>query len=151
VASWDDLVLYVRMRYEVMRQAEGELWFNLPTVGERTQLVVVRRVTEPARSPIPPSTEPARSPTPLSTAEDGHLWAQIASPVCRVADVDLAHLLDLAGQSVVGGAVAVDGVVVFRHSVPLHDTGLAAFERPFRLVVEVADRLEEELTGADEH
>jgi hypothetical protein len=129
VASWDDLVSYVRMRYEVMRQADGELWFNLPTVGERTQLVVVRQVT----------------------GGDGHPWAQIASPVCRVADVDLPRLLALAGESVVGGAVSESGVAVFRHSVPLHETGLAAFERPFRLVVEVADRLEEELTGADEN
>ncbi|MGH3614725.1 MAG: hypothetical protein ACRDRK_19455 [Pseudonocardia sp.] len=129
MASWDDLVSYVRMRYEVMRQAEGELWFNLPTVGERTQLVVVRQVI----------------------GDDDHPWAQIASPVGRVADIDLARLLELAGKSVVGGATAADGVVVFRHSVPLHETGLAAFERPFRLVVEVADRLEEELTGVDEH
>jgi len=129
VASWDDLMSYVRMRYEVMRQADGELWFNLPTTGERTQLVVVRSVT----------------------GDDGHPWAQIASPVARVADVDLARLLELAAESVVGGAVATGGVVVFRHSVPLGDTPLHAFERPFRLVVEVADRLEERLTDADEH
>lgn len=129
MADWDDLVSYVRVRYEIMRQAEGELWFNLPTTGERTQLVVVRRVT----------------------GEDDHPWAQIASPVCRVGEVDLARLLELAGESVVGGAAAVDGVVVFRHSVPLGETALAAFERPFRLVVEVADRLEEQLTGADVH
>ena len=50
----------------------GELWFNLPTTGERTQLVVVRRVV----------------------GEDGHPWAQISSPVGRVADLDLARLLE---------------------------------------------------------
>lgn len=129
MASWDDLVSYVRMRYEVMRQAEGELWFNLPTTGERTQLVVMRQ----------------------ASGDDGHLWAQIASPVCKVADVDLGRLLDRAGESVAGGAVARDGVVVFRQSIPLDDATVAAFERSFHLVVSVADRLEEELTGADEH
>nr|WP_211177441.1 hypothetical protein [Pseudonocardia acidicola] len=117
------------MRYEIMRQAPGELWFNLPTVGERTQLVVVRQVQ----------------------GEDGHPWAQIASPVARAADVDLARLLELAGKSVVGGVASTDGVVVFRHSIPLEETNLAGFERPFRLVVELADRLEEQLTGADEN
>ncbi|WP_214367714.1 hypothetical protein [Pseudonocardia sp. H11422] len=129
MASWDDLVSYVRMRYEVMRQREGELWFNLPTTGERTQLVVVRQVI----------------------GDDGHPWAQIASPVARVADIDLPRLLDLAGESVVGGVAATDGVAVFRHSIPLEDSNLSAFERPFRLVVEIADRLEELLTGADVH
>jgi hypothetical protein len=129
MAGWDDLVSYVRVRYEVMRQDDDELWFNLPTPGDRTQLVAVRRVT----------------------GDDGHPWAQIASPVGRVDQLDLARLLELAGASVVGGVAAVDGVVVFRHSITLEETSVAGFERPFRMVVEVADRLEEELTGADVH
>ena len=41
---------------------------------------------------------------------------------------------------------------MFRHSVPLDDdAALAGFDRPFRLVVEAADRLEEQVTGADLH
>ena len=129
MAGWDDLVTFVRVRYEVMRQGEGELWFNLPTTGDRTQLVVVREVAGP----------------------DGEPWAQIASPICKVDDAELDELLTLAGESVVGGVVAVDGVTMFRHSVPLDDSGLAWFDRAFRLVVETADRLEERVTGADVH
>ena len=129
MAGWDDLVSYVRVRYEVMRQGEGELWFNLPTTGERTQLVVVRLVTAP----------------------DGEQWAQIASPICKVEEAELDELLDLAGKSVVGGVVAESGVTLFRHSIPLDDSAVAGFERPFRLVVETADRLEEQVTGADVH
>jgi hypothetical protein len=129
VAGWDDLVSYVRVRYEVMRQAEGELWFNLPTTGERTQLVVVRRVTGPDDEP----------------------WAQIASPVCKVDGASLDELLTLAGASVVGGVVAVDGVTMFRHSIPLDDTAFGAFDKTFRLVVDTADDLEEKVTGADVH
>jgi hypothetical protein len=129
VAGWDDLVSYVRVRYEVMRQAEGELWFNLPTTGERTQLVVVRRVTGPDDEP----------------------WAQIASPVCKVDGASLDELLALAGASVVGGVVAVDGVTMFRHSIPLDDTAFGAFDKTFRLVVDTADDLEEKVTGADVH
>jgi hypothetical protein len=129
VAGWDDLVSYVRMRYEVMRQLEGELWFNLPTTGDRTQLVVVR----------------------LVTGSDGDPWAQIASPICKVEEAQLDELLELAEESVVGGVVVRDGVTMFRHSIPLDEGVLAAFERPFRLVVEVADRLEEHVTGADVH
>ena len=129
MASWDDLVSYVRVRYEVMRQADGELWFNLPTSGDRTQLVVVRQVI----------------------GVDGEPWAQIASPICRVDDADLDELLTLAGQSVVGGVVAVDGVTMFRHSIPLDESALIGFDRPFRMVVDTADRLEEHVTGADVH
>jgi hypothetical protein len=129
VAGWDDLVSYVRVRYEVMRQADGELWFNLPTSGDRTQLVVVRQVI----------------------GVDGEPWAQIASPICRVDDADLDELLTLAGQSVVGGVVAVDGVTMFRHSIPLDESALIGFDRPFRMVVDTADRLEEHVTGADVH
>ena len=33
MATWDDLLSYVRVRYEIMRQTDGELWFNLPTTG----------------------------------------------------------------------------------------------------------------------
>jgi hypothetical protein len=129
VAGWDDLVAYVRVRYEVMRQTDGELWFNLPTSGDRTQLVVVRRVV----------------------GADGEPWAQIASPICRLDDADIAELLTLAAESVVGGVVAVDGVSMFRHSIPLDDSPLVGFDRPFRLVVDSADRLEEQVTGEDVH
>jgi hypothetical protein len=129
VASWDDLGSFVRVRYEIMRQVADELWFNLPTAGDRTQIVAVR----------------------LVTGEDGHPWAQITSPVGRAADIDLGKMLALAGESIVGGAIVTDGLVMFRHSIPLGDTALDGFDRSFRLVVEVADRLEHELTGADEH
>jgi len=41
VASWDELMSYVRVRYEIMRQEDDELWFDLPTTGERHQRVAV--------------------------------------------------------------------------------------------------------------
>ena len=129
MAGWDDLVSYVRLRYEVMRQADDELWFNLPTTGDRTQLVVVRKVV----------------------GTDDEPWAQIASPICKVGDAQLDELLGLASEAVVGGIVAVDGVTMFRHSVPLDADAIKGFERSFRLVVETADRLEEHVTGEDVH
>lgn len=129
MASWDDLVSYVRVRYEIMRQTEAELWFNLPTIGDRTQLVVVAKVV----------------------GDDGHEWAQVASPIARLADIDLGELLTLASACPVGGVAARDGVAVYRHSVALADAVLATFEREFRMVVEIADSLEDQLTGADEN
>lgn len=129
MASWDDLGVYVRVRYEIMKSAEGELWFNLPTTGERTQIVAVR----------------------LVTGEDGHPWAQITSAVGHTGELDLGRALEMAAAPVTGGIVAVDDLVLFRHAIPLLDTALDGFDRSFRLVVDVADRMEHELTGADEH
>ena len=130
MAGWDDLVTYVRVRYEIMRQHDhGELWFNLPTTGERTQIVKVLAVT----------------------GEDGHPWAQITSPIGNLQELDLAVLLKRAGEAIVGGVIADGDLVLFRHSIPLGDTELDGFEKPFRLVVEFADRLELELTGKDLH
>ncbi len=129
MASWDELHAYVRVRYEIMRQEDDELWFDLPTTGERHQRVAVR----------------------LVTGEDGHPWAQIRSAVGRVDQLDLVRLLELAAEPVTGGVVSEDGLVLFRHSIPLGDTALDGFERPFRLVAGVADQLEEQLTGLDVH
>lgn len=127
MASWDDLVLWVRVRYEVMAQTEDSLRFLLPTTGERTQLVYVHHV----------------GPT------DGQDWIQIQSPIARLDDIDARALLQLAEHEVVGGAVAVGGVAVFRHAAPLEDMSFAEFEAPFRLVTNAADELERKLTGDD--
>ena len=130
MADWGDLVSFVRVRYEIMKQLEDELWFNLPTAGgDRSQIVAVR----------------------LVTGDDGHPWAVITSPVGRVGQVDLEKAITRAAEAVVGGIVGEDGLVLFRHSIPLIDTQLDGFDRPFRKVVELADRLELELTGRDDH
>ena len=128
MANWDELIAFVRMRYEIMRQGDGELWFNLPTTNGRSQIVAVRQVV----------------------GEDGHPWAQITSAIGRVEQIDLVKLLELAAEPVTGGVVAEGGLALFRDAIPLDYTQLDGFEHPFRLVVAVADRLERELTGADE-
>ncbi len=129
MATWIDLVGYVRTRYEIMRQTDDSLTFNLPTDGERTQIVYVHRVLTP----------------------DGQEWIQIESPVGKADQIDLRRLLELAGATVVGGAGVVEGTAVYQHAVPLHELSIAAFDAPFQLVVRVADQFEHELTGADRY
>lgn len=129
VASWDDLVLWVRVRYEVMAQDQHSLTFRLPTSEDRTQLVYVHH----------------------KGVVDGHDWLQIESPIGRLDDIDTRRLLELAEDAVVGGAAAVGGVAVFRHATPLEDLSFAEFDGPFRLVTRIADQLEHALTGTDRY
>ena len=146
MATWDDLQAYVRVRYEIVRQGADELRFRLPPTGDRTQLVVVKRVREDADRPGVEVTEAA-----AAVADPEQEWVQIESPVARLAEVDLAKALERAGPSPVGGLAAEEGVVVYRHSIPLRPAALDGFEFPFRQVVHLADELEHALTGRDEH
>jgi len=127
--TWTDLVNFVRVRYEIFQQTDRTLRFLLPTEGDRTQRVAVHHVPD--------------------ESGDGAGWVAIESGIARVADVDLATLLERAGRSVVGGVVAVDGVLLLRHSASLGDLSLGGFDTPFRLVTTGADALESELTGTD--
>lgn len=124
--TWNDLVSYVRVRYEIFRQTERTLDFDLPTSGGRTQRVAVHHI-----------------------GDDGTDWIQIESPIARADGVDLRRLLELAGESPVGGVAVAGGVAMFRHATALSELNLASFDRPFQLVVTRADELEHELTGAD--
>lgn len=129
MASWDDLVRWVRVRYEVMAQDADGLTFRLPTTDGRDQLVYVRHRGE----------------------HDGQDWMQIESPIARLDDIDARQLLELTESTLVGGAAAVGGTAVFRHAAPLSDMTFAEFEAPFRLVTATADDLERRLTGADHY
>jgi hypothetical protein len=124
--TWIDLVSYVRVRYEIFQQTSDTLRFHLPTTGDRTQRVAVHHVET-----------------------EGGSWVVIESGVALAKDVDLMRLLELAGNSVIGGIVVIDGVVLFRHSASLADLTLDGFDRPFQLVAKAADDLEHRLTGSD--
>ena len=128
--TWNDLVSYVRVRYEIFRQTERTLDFDLPTSGGRTQRVAVHHVGDDGTS-------------------DGTEWIQIESPIAWADGVDLRRLLELAGESPVGGVAVAGGVAMFRHATVLSELNLASFDRPFQLVVTRADELEHELTGVD--
>ena len=133
MASWDDLVRWVRVRYEVMATDATGLTFRLPTVEGRDQLVYVSHHVS--------SREPAA----------GQDWVRIESPIAPLDAVDLRTLLRLVDAAPVGGAAAVGDLAVLRHTAPLGDLTYAEFEVPFRLVTRTADELEQQLTGADQH
>ncbi len=128
--TWNDLVSYIRVRYEIFRQTERTLDFDLPTRDGRTQRVAVHHVGDDGMG-------------------DGTEWIQIESPIARADGVDLRRLLELAGESAVGGVAVAGGVAMFRHAAALSELNLTRFDGPFQLVVSRADELEHQLTGAD--
>jgi hypothetical protein len=132
--TWIDLVGYVRVRYEIFEQTERTLRFNLPTTGGRTQRVAVHHVDGPGTG---------------GTDDSGPGWILIESAVGRANELDAQRLLELAGQSVIGGVVTSGGVALFRHAAALSDMGLDGFDQPFQLVTARADELEHQLTGTD--
>ena len=130
VTTWTDVINYVRTRYEVLEDTGSWLRFQLECDGDRTQQVTLHHVPD----------------------LDGAEWLEISSPVGRADSIDLARLLELAGESTtIGGAAVVDGVALLKYTAPLEDLSvLQEFARPLELLVARADTLEQELTSADE-
>ncbi|HKS49149.1 MAG TPA: hypothetical protein VJT49_29370 [Amycolatopsis sp.] len=126
---WTEVINYVRLRYEVLEETDGWLRFRLDTEGGRTQQVTVHFLPE----------------------LDDAAWAEISSPVGWADKIDLRRLLELAGDSSIGGAAVVDGVALIKHTVPLKSIDIEEeFARPLSSVVARADTLEHELSKADE-
>jgi hypothetical protein len=138
VATWNDLVRYIRVRYEVIRDDQDEIRilyrFGANENDEdrlaegRTQVMILAREV-------------------LDKKED---WVQLATPFARVADVDLAETLTEMGlTTVVGGAVIMGEWLVLRHSLPLRNLDYNELDDPLLLVADAADTLEQQFTGGD--
>ncbi len=135
MASWDDLVAYVRDEYDVVRDEPDEIRVRLGYGGEphaerRAQVVVIAREV-------------------MDRKED---WVQIATPFARIDQVDLREVLTEIGNTlVVGGAVLMGEYVVLRHSLPLLNLDINEFTDPLELVTGSAELLEEQFTGRDDY
>jgi hypothetical protein len=138
VATWNDLVRYVRVRYEVVREDQDEIRilyrFGADEYDEdrlsqgRTQMMILAREV-------------------LDKKED---WVQLATPFARVADVDLKVTLEEMGlTTVVGGAVIMGEWLVLRHSLPLRNLQYNELDDPLQLVAAAADSLEQQFIGGD--
>lgn len=129
MSGWADVINYVRLRYEVLQEQDGWIRFRLGTDGSRTQQATVHLLPDPGDT----------------------VRAEISSAVGRADEIDLRRLLELVGESEVGGAAIVDGVALLRHVVPLGDLDIRhEFQGPLEALVHRADQLERRLTSQDE-
>lgn len=128
MATWQDLVTFMRTEYRVTRVEADEIRLLLEFDDERRQMVIVAREV-------------------LDRREE---WVQIASPCGRADEVDLRQLLTELGEtSVVGGAVIMGEHVVLRHSLPLENLDINEFVDPLALIAGTADQIEERYVGGD--
>ncbi|MBV9847014.1 MAG: hypothetical protein JOZ47_18400 [Kutzneria sp.] len=128
MATWNDLVAFVRAEYRVVEQRADELTIQIEFDDERSQHIWLSREV-------------------LDGKEE---WVQIVSP-CALADqVDLRALLTEIGHTtVVGGAAIMGNHVVLRHSLPLSNLDINEFIDPLQLLAGTVDTLEEQFSGGD--
>ncbi|GHF52560.1 hypothetical protein FHX82_004183 [Amycolatopsis bartoniae] len=135
MATWRELVTFIRQSYRVIRDEPEELRIRLrfrkdPEDEERTQMVVIAREV-------------------LDKREE---WVQIATPFARADECDLHAVLEEIGHTtVVGGACVMGEYLVLRHSLPLKNLDINEFTDPLELVTGSAEMLEEQITGRDDY
>ena len=135
MATWADLVKFVRREFEVARDEPDEIRIRLHYGQDidddgRTQVVVLAKET-------------------LDNSEE---WVQIATPFAQVDEVDLKAVLEEIGATtVVGGAVIMGEHLVLRHSLPLINLDINEFIDPLDLITDSAERLEQRFIGRDDY
>ncbi|MEY7974723.1 hypothetical protein AB8O38_22300 [Saccharomonospora xinjiangensis] len=130
MATWGDLVAYVRASYDVIRDEDDEIRVRISYDDRRAQVVVIAREV-------------------LDRKEE---WVQIATPFARIDQVDLQEVLAEIGDTiVVGGAALMGEHLVLRHSLPLVNLDINEFVDPLELVTGSAELLEEQFTGRDDY
>lgn len=128
MATWEDLLAFVRTEYRIVEDTGDEVRVMVEYEDGRSQVIVLCREV-------------------LDRREE---WVQVASVCGLVRDVDLQRLLAEIGEtSVVCGVVIMGEHVVLRHSLPLENLDINEFTDPLTFVADTADQLEEIFFGGD--
>ncbi|MFG2052825.1 hypothetical protein ACGFI9_02240 [Micromonospora sp. NPDC048930] len=130
MATWADLMSYVRSNYRIAEERPNLIKLVFETGNLRSQAVLLWHLT-------------------LADGEEE--WVQIESSFGELGSVNLARALEEVGNTVCGGMAVVGDLLTFRHAVPLLNLNINEFERPLALVTSTADNLERVLTGADRY
>ncbi|WP_460390767.1 type III secretion system chaperone family protein [Actinophytocola sediminis] len=136
MASWGDLVAYMRNSYDVIRYEPDEVRIRVSFAKDDEDILGRRQIMVVAHEI-------------LDQQED---WVQIATPFARLDQVDLREVLAEVGDTIVVGGVALMGdYVVLRHSLPLVNLDINEFTDPLDLVASGAEQLERRFTGRDDY
>jgi hypothetical protein len=129
MATWTDLVQYVKTNYKIADEKSGLLSLLFDMGEGRSQVVVLIRDTR---------------------GDTNEEWVHISSAFGKLESVNLAAALDDASKFVCGGLVALGDLVAVRHSAPLAALDVNEFEEPLMVVTNAAELLERTHTGADD-
>jgi hypothetical protein len=129
MATWDDLVQFVRTEYRVVSMTPDEIRVELEWEDEdRSQVMIIAR----------------------EVLDRKFEWVQILTPIGLAKDVDLFRLLEAIGHTTIAcGAAVMGDHVVLRHSLPLENLDINEFVDPLTLIAGAADNLESEFFGGD--
>ncbi|MBP2478916.1 hypothetical protein JOF53_007788 [Crossiella equi] len=129
MATWDELVSFVKRSYTVVAESPDELRLLVRFEDDRSQTVLLGREVLDSR----------------------HEWVQICSPCGEVGQVDLRKfLVEVGHNNVAGGVVIMGDHLVLRHTVPLENMDINEFTEPLALLAATADELEEQFSGEDD-
>ncbi|GAB3895001.1 hypothetical protein GCM10029964_074260 [Kibdelosporangium lantanae] len=131
MATWADLVQFIRTEYEVVARTEDEIRIEFTWEDEdRSQVMIISREVLDRR----------------------YEWVQILTPMGLVKDVNLQRLMEAIGEtSMIGGAAIMGDHVILRHSLPLENLDINEFVDPLTLIAGTADNLESEFWGGDDY
>ena len=131
MATWADLVQFIRTEYEVVARTEDEIRIEFTWEDEdRSQVMIISREVLDRR----------------------YEWVQILTPIGLARNCDLHRVLEAIGHTTIACGAAIMGEhLVVRHSLPLENLDINEFVDPLTLIAGTADNLESEFWGGDDY
>jgi hypothetical protein len=126
MATWADLVSYVRSNFEIAKEGDGILAIDQRLPSGRSQIIFLQRV--------------------IMAGE----WVKISSRIGQVEGVNLDAVLREVGQMAAGGLSIESGYLMLRTFAPIETMQHTEFMKQFGLIADAADLLEWKFTGRDE-
>ncbi|MEV4317447.1 hypothetical protein [Actinocrispum sp. NPDC049592] len=131
MATWGDLVEFIRTEYRVVSQTPDEIRVEFEWEDQdRSQVVIIAR----------------------EELDRKYEWVQILTPIGLARDCDLHRVLEAIGNTTIACGAAIMGEhIVVRHSLPLENLDINEFVDPLTLIAGTADDLESEFFGGDDY
>jgi hypothetical protein len=121
-SSWGELRSTINAEFNIEIDEPGQMGLRFEVAGSRTQSVALKQVLLGERA-----------------------WVEIATGIGFEAEVDALAALRLVAGISIGGLIAQDDYILYRHTLPLADLDQTAFRQAFAHIVNVGDQLEQAL------
>jgi hypothetical protein len=127
MATWEEIRTYMRARYRLLEEDDDHVALLFGFDDNRRHSITIKQFDAMDRQ-----------------------WLLFEARVCRKELMETERALKLNGKSVIGYlALDRDGFYVMRHTALLSTLDPDELVVPMHVLVKVADKLEEELTGSD--